>query len=76
MTASAVERAIAALRAGLLADWAPATIVRGGAVRGEAAAWLVSRLARKGRGALAPLAALVGMTASRGSVAGVVDLAA
>ncbi len=69
-------RSSALARLSLLADWAPATIVRGGAVRGEAAAWLASRLARKGRGALAPLAALVGMTASRGSVAGVVDLAA
>jgi hypothetical protein len=70
------KRASALARSGAFADWAPATIARGGAVRGEAAVWLASRLARKGRGAPAPLAALIGTTASCGSVAGVVDLAA
>jgi hypothetical protein len=65
-------RAIALARGNGLAGWAAQALVRG-----EVAAWLESRLARKGRGSLAALAALIGTGASRGvSVARMVDLAA
>jgi hypothetical protein len=65
------ERANAIACAGSLADWAPQTTVHG-----EAAAWLGARLSRKSRGSAAALAALIGTGTFRGSVAGVLDLAA
>ena len=68
------KRAIALARGNGLAGWGAQALVRG-----EVAAWLEARLARKGRnlGSLAALAALVGTGASRGvSVARMVDLAA